>query len=120
MHFAGTGPDKIDGGAFVPDHIIRTQIANQKSHVEWIAHGIERTAELSADVIGVAELQRHSHFDCVIVDNSRSNGCAAVGTKEDEAVFKAVGFLQELPEWMYLECQSAGTRVLFSGLFLIR
>ena len=67
-------------------------------------------------VVRIAQLQRHPNFYGVVVDDSGTDGSATIRTKENEAVFKSIRLLEKLPERMNFETQSAGTRVLDSGL----
>src|SRR5579859_3501463 len=67
LHQALSRLFEADGGGLVPDDVIRPENVDEHEHVKRIDHGVQRTAEVSADVIAVVEAQRHLDFNVLKV-----------------------------------------------------
>jgi hypothetical protein len=63
LHQAFTGLPEADGRGLVPDNVILAQNIREHEHIKRIAHGIERSAKVSAKIIAIVKTQRHLHFN---------------------------------------------------------
>src|SRR5690606_25107786 len=61
LHTTFAGPDKVDTGGLVPNHISITPTAHQQQHIHGGHHTVERTAKVCAHIIGVVPVL--AHFD---------------------------------------------------------
>src|SRR5258706_8391946 len=61
LHQALAGFLEADRGGFVPNNEVAAQVVHQDKHEPGIGHGIQRSAEMRADVVPVPELERHLH-----------------------------------------------------------
>jgi hypothetical protein len=59
------GPTKADAGGFVPDDVFAAEVFDEHEHIKRIGHGVERASVVSADVVGIPEMEFHLDVDAL-------------------------------------------------------
>ena len=62
-HIAFAGLAIADGRRLIPDDVVAAKVRHEHQHIERVGHGKERSAEMSADVVGIPPAELHLDVD---------------------------------------------------------